>query len=222
MALPYSVAPRPPPESSPRNTESRACKRAALPETEVIMSAEPAVLLGARVIDRARSSREKSPFVLPSSRGIDRCVPSTTRDARHARSFVRRASERRERARITAARLVLSTRTNSAPTSHGRVVAARKEATRRATASFVENLALAVERVSGGINHDTVRNESNPRVRAASILPTTQTRGRQESSSRVTPSRLAVLSPMFPRARPSRSDRTSVGCSSREDQGGPP
>ena len=132
-----------------------------------------------------------------------------------------RASARRARVCDTAAHLVLFTRKDSSMTSHAPVVAARSESTRRATASFVENFSLAVEPVSDGIKHGTVRNETEPRMRAEIILPTTQLRGRQKSSSRVTPSRHAVLSPILPRTRPSRSDRTSVGCRSREDQGGP-
>jgi len=103
------------------------------------------------------------------------------------------------------------------------VVAARTRAEVREPASFVEKFALAETRASGGINHGTVRNESTPRMRAASILPITHTKGRQESSSRVTPSRLAGLSSMsmWSTAQPSRSDRISEGCRTSEDQGGP-
>jgi len=141
--------------------------------------------------------------------------------AAHARSFALRASARCEHARMTAARLVLVSRNTLAPVPHAPVVAARIESTRRATASFVENFSLAVERVSGGIKHGTIRYETNHRMRVERILPTMLSRGCQESSSRVTPSRHTVLSRTFIRTPQSRSDRTSVGHRSREDQGGP-
>jgi hypothetical protein len=128
----------------------------------------------------------------------------------------------RERARIAAtARPVLLMPEEFLVARHAPVIAARTRIVLREPASFVEKFALAEMSASGGIKHGTVRNESTPRLRAASILPITHTTGRQESSSRVTPSRHALLSPMFSTARPSRSDRTSAGCRTSEDQGGP-
>ncbi len=199
------------------------------------MSSEQGVRPGARVNHRARSSCEASPFVSPSLRGIERYDPLVSPSLRgierydppamlganRARSIVRRVSTSRGHVRFGAARLVLTVRTKFTPTPRALIVAARIDATPLATASFVENFSLAHNRARDGINDGTVRNESTPRMRAESIPPITQSTSRQESSSRVTPSRLTVLSPLFPRARPSRSDRTSVGCKSREDQGGP-
>lgn len=191
------------------------------PETKVIMSSEPGIPLGARDGTVSRSSSIARRVARPSSGRIVRCDDPMTSCDHDARSTVRRSRAPRERVRITAARGVLAARRFLSPTPRALVVAAPSDATRRATASFVENFSLAEERASDGINHVTVRDESTPRVRTESIPPITQSTGRQESSSRVTPSRLTVLSPMFPRARPSRSDRTSVGCRTSEDQGGP-
>jgi hypothetical protein len=189
------------------------------------MSSERGVRPGPRASDLARAFGEPFPFVSPSSDEIERCDPSAMLIARHARSLARRAGASIERAPTTTARLMLPAsciaRSHAASTPRARVVAERSDGRCRATASFVENFSLAHMRASDGIKHGTVRNESTPRVRSVSNPPITQSTVRQETSPRVTPSRLTAPSPMFPGAWLSRSDQTSVGCNSREDQGGP-
>jgi hypothetical protein len=102
-----------------------------------------------------------------------------------------------------------------------RAIADRFASSALATASFVAKIALALERAGGGINHGTVRNVLDSSRAIGEHLPITLSTGFSFTSSRVTPSRQAALSPTIPRAKPSRSDRSSVGCMSREDQGGP-
>jgi hypothetical protein len=102
------------------------------------------------------------------------------------------------------------------------VVAERIDGLPRAAAWFMENFALAKVGASSGIKLGTVRNVSTPHMRSASIQPFTKTIGHPTSWSRVTPSRLAVLSSHSPTVGPPRSDRCSAGCSPSEDQGGPP
>jgi hypothetical protein len=135
-----------------------------------------------------------------------------------------RTLDSRERAgTFTTARHVLDTTVLFSLRRNARVVAVQTCDVLREPAPFVEKNALAETCALGGIKHGTVRNESTPRVRAASILPITHSTGRQESSSRITPSRLALLSSMSmcSTAQPSRSDRFSDGCRTSEDQGGP-
>lgn len=189
------------------------------PEATDIMSAASGVPPCARTSIHSRESLTRCASFAPSSGEIERCDSPTRDDATRA-SFARHTRSRIAQATSTTARVVLVARQIFSWTARARVVAARSEATRRATASFVENFALAGKRVSDGIKHGTVRNETTPRVRAVSILPT-QSTGGQALSSRVTPSRHVVLSPMFLRTRLTRCDRTLVGCRSSEDQGGP-
>lgn len=189
------------------------------------MSSERGVHRPARARDSARCGDGSSAPDSPSSGGIERCDPPTMLDARCARSLTRRVDASGKPLRAATAHLALSAalsaRDLSASSSRAPIVAARSEGTHRMTASFVDNFSLALMRASDGIKHGTVRNESTPRVRAASNPPITQSTSCRETSSRVRPSRLTVPSPMFPGAWRSRSDRTSVGCMSREDQGGP-
>ncbi len=175
-------------------------------------------------------TRAADPFARPR-RGARTSIAQSNRAMRPASAETRTRGSRERALRgaarrgASAARHVLSSyahgETRRATTSRAPVVAARSARTRRVAASFVENFSLALVPARDGIKHGTARNESTPRVRAESILPITQTTRRRTSSPRIKPVRLAVLSPLFPRARPSRSDRTPEGCTSREDQGGP-
>jgi hypothetical protein len=220
-----------PPDSSPRVAPALTTRRPIKTESKANMSSDP---LNGR---RARDSGERpgSPADISSLTGgtpqHDHCDPSAKHSARNPYQVAARRLDSRERARrIATARHVLVepekfrlTQAREIPRpSCTPMIAARTRTALRQPASFAEKISLAETDVLGGIKHGTVRNESTPRVRAANILPITHTTGRQESSSRVTPSRLALLSPMSSSARPSRSDRTSVGCRTSEDQGGPP
>jgi hypothetical protein len=114
-----------------------------------------------------------------------------------------------------------SRRTETAAALRAPVVAAPFASSGLATASFMAKIALALERAAGGINHGTARDVLDSSRASGEHLPITQSTVFSFTSSRVTPSRQAALSPTLPRAKPSRSDRISEGCTSREDQGGP-
>jgi hypothetical protein len=220
-----------PPDSSPRVPPALTITRPIKTESKATMSSEP--LNGPRACDSGR--RPASPAdpssLVRRTRPRNRRGSPVNHRAQNSYQVTPRPLDSRERARrdTTARRvLVASERIRRIPARGiglgpcAPMIAARTGTMLPEPASFAQKFLLAETDGLGGIKHGTVRNESTPRVRAVNILPITHTTGRQESSSRVTPSRLAFLSPMSPTARPPRSDRTSVGCRTSEDQGGPP
>lgn len=191
-------------------------------DAKAIVPSHPRLGLGADDDDDASSSIDALPAAT-SARTRERRVRSASSAHNHAHVAMRRFLPMWAHARnFAAARHVLGAQEKPSSTPRAPVIVGRSDSMPCATASFVENFALAEGRVSSGIKHGTVRNVSTPRVRAASIQPFTRDTGRQELSSRVIPSRLVVLSPLSSTARPPRSDRFSVGCRPSEDQGGPP
>lgn len=121
----------------------------------------------------------------------------------------------------TSARCVLSGSSMPRRSSRAPVIADRFVSSALTTASFMEKNALAFEPAGDGINHGTVRdvldssraNGKQPTLHAIDWLSGIVVAGHTE------PARRSVSD--VPRAKPSRSDRTSVGCTFREDQGGP-
>lgn len=181
-----------------------------------------------RATRASRSSRAGRMEVVPSDRRDRIAIEDEVRDRlpgarRAARESMVVAPRDVKRANdfLHAARPVLRSAGKIVAARRARVVAAPSVSSAELRASFVENFALAEMPAPDGIKHGTARDESTPRVRVESIQPITQSTGRLSTSSRITPSRLAVLAPMSSRARPPRSDRTWIGCKSSEDQGGP-
>lgn len=181
-----------------------------------------------RAAHRARAIRSMLVPIPPeSSRDFARRLARESRDdPRRSISCpplapTRRVASAASAREVRSARDVLFASPISPASPRTRVIADRSVSSALATASIVGKFALALEPAGDGINHGTVRN----------VLDSSRANGKQSTlhaidrSSRIVvaghtePARRSACA--VPRTRPSRSDRTSVGCMPREDQGGP-
>ena len=186
------------------------------------MSPERRVLRRTSHRAEARSASMRVSIPIPSSRefapGFDRMRCDDSRPAVASAREVVGAMKPHE---TTSARCMLSWSPMLRPSSRAPVIADRFVSSVLTTASFVEKIALALEPAGGGINHGTVRdvldssraNGKQPTHHAIDTLSGIVVAGHTEPALRSVSD--------VPRAKPSRSDRTSVGCTFREDQGGP-
>jgi hypothetical protein len=164
--------------------------------------------------DRPGSRERRGTSVATEARRVDDDLrsPTIAPGTDDAHEGASRAAARRVHARVSRRD---GDRENVSVARRAPVIAARTRATVREPASLAEKFALAEARHVGGIKHGTVRNETTPLVRAASIVHLTQTR-RPEYSLRVASSRLRPS----PDDGPPRSDRRMDECSRHEERTG--